>query len=168
MRLAGITRFLASPAEREAIAREFQLAASGLVLGPACRSRLEDLTSASGCYLWTMDVDEDRFKIYIGQTRSLRKRVTDYSIEMQIHSPNDFKLRFFQELALEVFPSARFDVHFAPLPDGERHEREKSLVRQFAPLINTLRVPTQADRAIILNGYRQYYRAAFAHRCGDA
>ena len=33
-----------------------------------------------------------RFKIYVGRTGSIRRRVIDYAIGFQLHSPNDFKV----------------------------------------------------------------------------
>lgn len=167
MPLVDLKRFLATPREREAIEGDFQLVASGVVLGPGSRRGAEKLPASGGCYFWTMDVDARRFKIYVGQTNSLKKRITDYSLDVQIHSPNDFKLRFFQEIAFDTYPGAQFNVHFMRLPDGERQNREKELIRRYDPLINRLRPPTQDDRALILKGFREYYRAAFEHRCGD-
>ena len=115
-----------------------------------------------------MRLKSDRYKIYLGRTHSLRKRVQDYQNAFQVHAPNDFKLRFFQEFMAAAFPAAALDLYFRPLALKDCKTEETRLVRLYRPLINVQGKPTAAERDLVRKAFGEYYasvtRRALAER----
>ncbi len=153
--------FEVTRSDAEVIERQFTRLLVGCCLGELtaveCRSTL---MARSGCYLWVMRLESAQFKIYVGQTNSIQKRVTDYTVGFQIHSPNDYKLRFFEELMREAFPLATLDLYFAAAPVEQCRDRENEFVRQFRPLINTLPPANEEERELIRQAFRAYYQSS--------
>ena len=114
-----------------------------------------------------MRVDRAQFVIYVGRTNSILRRVNDYSGAFQIQSPNDFKMRLVEEALAEQYPGALFDLHFLPLPEAECTARERKLIAQFQPVVNSLPKPNSQERSAIERAYRAYYRAAIARQATD-
>lgn len=168
MSLLNLERFLFSTSESQQLRQGFRLIASNVSLADVPVELRRTVPAESGCYFWTLRLGGGEYRIYLGRTRSLRRRLLDYTNDIQIHSPNDFKLRFFQELILETEPEAQFDLYFIAVSEETFKKAETDLVRQFRPLINFLRPPTTEDRDTISAGFRSYYRAAFMDRCSDA
>ena len=163
-------RFELSSTEAQALEGDFRLLISGIDLRNINQATsLSGLPAQSGCYFWIMCSDSRRYKIYIGRTRSILKRVMDYANDFQVHAPNDYKLRFFQESMSRGFPTAAFDLYFTDVPVEQCKAREKELLRQFSPLINTLPPPTEHERDLIRRAFEEYYRSSTArHLTGDA
>ena len=124
----------------------------------------ERLPDEAGCYFWILVRNEIRYRIYLGRTNSIRKRVTDYSIEFQMHSPNDFKIRFFQEFVREELPGARLDLYFAPTPIEEYKARETELVRLYRPVINERAAATEEEKALIKSAFGDFYSSVFKRK----
>src|SRR5215469_7980184 len=94
--LAGLDSFVFSKEEEEALLRDFRLVVSDYKLEN--RSSVAALSSHTepGLYFWVLGVGANRYKVYVGKTRSLFRRVQDYTNGFQPHSPNDFKLQVLQ------------------------------------------------------------------------
>ena len=147
------------------VEQEFQLllADCRLSLGRSSPG-LAALPPVSGCYLWIASHDSARFSIYAGRTSSIRRRAADYSAPFQIHSPNDFKLRFFEEELRVVLPSATLALYFQAIPADLCSNRERDLIAEFRPAINTLPVPDDVVRKAVEDVYREHYRRALLRR----
>jgi hypothetical protein len=165
MQIEQLKTFELTTADADLVGHEFTLLLADCRLSELtateCRAKLP---AQSGCYLWIMCLDSSRYKIYVGQTRSILKRVTDYSRGFQIHSPNDYKLRFFEEAMRETFPQGTLDLYFAAMKLDDCQTRETELVRHLAPLINTLPVANEQERGLIRDAFRAYYRSSVARR----
>jgi len=167
MSFPDLRRFELTAFERQELTRDFTLAASDVSLNEVSPDVRKAVPTVSGCYFWTMRRENVEYKIYIGRTRSLRTRLKDYANAIQIHAPNDYKLRFFQEFIHQMDSEAAFDLYVMAVAESEFKAKETALVRQFQPFVNFLRAPTAEDRARIQDGFRLYYEEAFRHRLDD-
>ncbi|HVT39012.1 MAG TPA: hypothetical protein VHE78_08200 [Gemmatimonadaceae bacterium] len=86
-----------------------------------------------------------RSKIYVGRTGSIRRRVTDYALGFQLHSPTTSSCASSRKPCAKPFPAATLELYFAPAPKAECGERERSYIRMLRPLVNTL-PPAAAER----------------------
>ena len=161
--LPSLARFLFSQDQAAQLRAEFEQIATDIRLHSADASVRSSMPQTSGCYFWTLRDTGREYRIYVGRTKSMKKRFADYASDIQIHAPNDQKLRFFQEFIHELDETAAFDLYFMRVPEMESKARERLLVDHFKPLINSLRRPTPEDRESIRNGFRAYYRDAFTH-----
>lgn len=125
---------------------------------------LSSLPDKSGCYLWVVRYGAAKYCIYAGRTNSVRRRAGDYSAPFQMHSPNDFKLRFFEEQLREFQPQAKLSLFFKAVPTEHCVEEEKRFISMFMPAINRLAAPSAQDREVIQSAYRDYYRSAFGNK----
>lgn len=139
MNLPDLGSFRFSSLEAQTLREQFGLIATNLELHAVPSELRKSVPSNSGCYFWTMRLGGAEFKIYIGRTRSMRKRLADYANDIQIHAPNDYKLRFFQEFIHEADKSATFDLYFTAVGEDRFKAREVELVNKFRPFINFLR-----------------------------
>ncbi len=155
----GIEQFRLSEEDAALLQRDFALVATAVDLNRFDPTRYPELRSATGCYLWLMTLTPARYKIYLGKTSSLLRRVSDYGRDFQIHSPNDYKLRFFQDLLALALPSATMDLYFTSVPLTQCTGRETDLVRRFRPLINVQPAPNDEERRIIQDAFRRYYES---------
>ena len=127
------------------------------------------LPASSGCYFWLMGYDSRRFKIYIGKARSIRKRITDYAKGFQPHSPNDYKLRLFQEGMNRDLASATLELYYVEVAgEKQRGEAETKFKCRFRPRINYLPKPLPQEREAIRNAYRDYYQSCIARHIADS
>jgi excinuclease UvrABC nuclease subunit len=167
MHLDKMKRFELNAIEAQVLEGNFRLLMSGLDLRNLDKvTCMSSLPVQSGCYFWIMRSDSRRYKIYIGRTRSILKRVMDYANAFQVHSPNDYKLRFFQESMSQAFPTTALDLYFTDVPVEQCKARETELVRQFSPLINTLPPPTDHERDRIRGAFEEYYRSSTTRHLG--
>jgi len=141
----------------ESFASEFRLVREGVDFATLEKA---SIPSACGCYFWLLSVGPRRFKIYLGRTRSLSRRLLEYRNPFQVHSPNDFKLQFFWAWLTRDIPAARLDLYFRTVPPDLCKAAETELVRRYRPLINCLPPPTLADRQAIQFAFEEYYRSA--------
>lgn len=125
---------------------------------------LSQLPAVAGCYLWIAAHESARFCVYVGRTNSIRRRAADYSAPFQMHSPNDFKLRFFEEELRTALPTATLSLYFQEFPVEKCALRERELIVALRPAINTLPVPDQTIRKQIADVYREHYRNALRNR----
>ncbi|WP_157726358.1 GIY-YIG nuclease family protein [Imhoffiella purpurea] len=85
--------FKFSLSEKESFTRDFLLIASNVRLDALNRELALKLVNdglkkpaanSIGVYFWILKLDTLEYKIYIGKTKSLPKRLIDYSVEFQI------------------------------------------------------------------------------------
>jgi hypothetical protein len=115
-----------------------------------------------------MRIGQERYKIYVGRARSVRKRVKDYGLPFQVHSPNDFKLQLFQLFMADTWPDAELELHFVQCPEADLKKRELTLIKSLHPLIDSLRAPSPEERQQILQAFTRYYNNALKELLNDA
>lgn len=163
--LPGLEAFCLSLEGRGGLESRFQLALEDANF--IARSK-EDIRQAipgtyntSGVYFWVMSVGELRYRIYIGKTKSLVRRVADYLKEFQAHSPNDYKIRIFQQTILKLEPTTRFSLYFMQSPLGSYTNLENDLIREYDPLLNRRAEVSQAAKDSFRIAFETFYRAGF-------
>lgn len=127
---------------------------------------LRALRDVAGIYFWTMRIGTSTFKIYVGKTKSLPRRLSDYTNEFQVHAPNDYKLRFFQSFILSLEPDAAFDLHFAEGGAQGYTMDETEAVKEYGPLINERADTTAEDRETMKQAFSDHYSRIFAQKLG--
>jgi len=150
--------------EREVFLSEFQLVVRNVDLA---NIQLDDpaitaLLKVKGVYFCTVRVADSDYKLYAGRTESLPRRLADYKRGFQEHSPNDFKLRFFQPFFLARFPSAEFSLFFHATHDFKTKETE--VVRSYKPLINERQAAKPEARSAVKQAYENYYVKIFEEK----
>jgi hypothetical protein len=106
------------------------------------------------------------YKIYIGKTSSLKRRMNDYAKEFQPHSANDFKLRIFQQAIFDHAPDAVFQLRFRPVGLADCTRLESEAVREFLPLLSERSSPSAETKEAIRNAFEAFYRRGFEERLG--
>ncbi len=157
--------FVLTATDNTALASGFTRLAQNVDLC-AVESLLPLLPADSGCYLWLLCHECRQYKVYLGRAGSIRKRVKDYGLDFQLHSPNDFKLRLFYSFMTEWWPGSTLDLYFAAHPAAHLRDRERDLIRQFRPLINNLPAPSDDERTIVQDAFRAYYRSVLGRLLG--
>jgi hypothetical protein len=120
----------------------------------------------SGVYYWIMRYEGNRFKIYVGRTTSLRRRLREYSNRFQPGVPNDYKMRHFERWMRDRFPDAQLELHFYKSDDPVR--QEKRILSATRPFINERPAPDPAalrDSAALEHANWEYYRNRFDRQC---
>ena len=161
MTLLDLNRYQLNSEEKSTFHYEFKLIMSNVILeniklnSPA----LKMLSNVPGVYFWMMRIGINSYKIYAGKTNSLPRRLRDYKNEFQEHSPNDYKLRFFQNFIIEHHSDAEFDLYFLTA-DGHT-QKENEVVRKYCPLINEKARVSEADRTVMKDAFEEYYKSIF-------
>jgi hypothetical protein len=114
-----------------------------------------------GVYFWLLRADGRTYKIYVGKTKSLKRRLSDYLVGFQVHSPNDYKLQFFQDFIFERVPEAKFALFFRRCSSDDLTECETEACRLFRPLINERAHESYPAREKVKNAFKEYYEAIF-------
>lgn len=166
----GLGRYHLSREDRATIDADFGLVCldANLVArekGDIGRSGGTEL-AVPGIYFWTVVIASATYNIYIGKTSSLKRRMNDYAKEFQPHSPNDFKLRIFQQAIFEHAPDAVFQLRFRPASLGDCTRLETETVRNFLPLLNERSVPSAETREAFRNAFEEFYRSGFEELLG--
>ena len=128
--------------------------------------KLRALRDVSGIYFWTMRSGTSTYKIYVGKTKSLPRRLSDYTNEFQVHAPNDYKLRFFQSFILSREPNAVFDLYFTEGGAQGYTIDETEAVKEYGPLINERAETTAEDREVMKQAFAAHYSGIFARKVG--
>ena len=126
-----------------------------------CHSLQKDHCNVTGVYFWVMEIKSQQYRVYVGKTKSLKRRLSDYFNNFQIHSPNDYKLNFFQNYVLGLYPDARFDLYFMPCEISEYTQNETKMVNKFSPLINERPRVSQETKNKMKQAFREYYVSVF-------
>jgi hypothetical protein len=154
--------FLLTKAEAVQLRSEFSLLSGNFTL---LRSEVKELTSGSykdggGIYFLLLKYKSKKYKIYIGKTKRLKKRLMDYANDFQAHSPNDYKLQLFVTYLAMVAPGASLELHFARKEAEHLTEAEKRAIDQFKPLLNQLRKPDPEAKKRLTDAFALYYQSA--------
>lgn len=121
---------------------------------------LLELSVKQGVYFWLMRVEDNIYKVYAGKTKSLPRRLKDYSNGFQLHAPNDFKLQFFYTFMLTHYSDAKFDLYF--VSDAYHTEKENEVLQKFTPIIiNERDRVSKEDRDEVKNAFSKYYSSSF-------
>ena len=126
-----------------------------------------DVTADAGIYFWLLDLDSICYKIYIGKTTSLKRRLGDYSNPFQIHSPNDYKIKFFQEFILNKYKKAQFRLLFKRASKESITTLETKEINTFNPLINQRKKPSKEVQLKIFDSFQAYYNESFQLISGE-
>lgn len=119
---------------------------------------LMEVKNVPGVYFLLMRSNDSLYKIYAGKARCLRRRLNDYTNEFQVHSPNDYKLRFFRNFMLMHEPQAEFDLYFQKCAIDTYTQRETAMIEKYDPLINQR---GQGDRMVIQDAFKSYFSQSF-------
>lgn len=114
-----------------------------------------------GVYFWMMGAGGQNYRIYVGKTKSLARRVSDYMKDFQAHSPNDYKIRVFQQTILEKYPEAQFRLYFAAASLEKYTQIENELILRLDPLLNRRASTGAGARESFRKAFEAYYRAGF-------
>ena len=147
---------------------QFSLVAESVNLEISSRSEVEskiieslmiDDCNVTGVYFWILRIEDAQYKIYAGKTKSLKRRLSDYFNKFQIHSPNDYKLKFFQSFIFSHLPNADFDLYFKQCNLSDYTEYETQTVNQFKPLINERAQVTDEAKDKMKQAFAEYYES---------
>lgn len=125
------------------------------------RSASASLHNGPGVYFWAMGVGNQSYRIYIGKTKSLARRVSDYMKDFQAHSPNDYKIRIFQQTIFDKHPEAQFRLHFVAASLETYTQVENDWIQRFDPLLNRRASASAGARDSFRKAFEAYYRAGF-------
>lgn len=168
--LPGLRGFELGHHETEAFHSHFTLVKRDIDLercaSPSHDASLRELRDVAGIYFLTMRIGTSTYKIYVGKTRSLPRRVSDYSKNFQVHAPNDFKLRCFQAYIKEQFPLAVFDLYFAQAGLQGYTSDETEAEKLYRPLINQRADTSAEDKLIMKRAFENHYSTIFSKRLG--
>jgi len=117
--------------------------------------------SKIGVYFWLVDIDNKLFKIYVGKTNSFERRLNDYIIDFQIHSPNDYKMRFFYDFVVKNFETAKFCLFFRACQIENYTKIETECINEYEPLINKRASVDKKTKEGIKKAFCDYYEAVF-------
>ena len=145
--------------EAAAFDAQFECAFPRVDLSTPGAYQVPEAFCSSGCYFWIMRIGTRRFKVYLGRTKLLPRRLREYANGFQPHAPNDFKLQSFHSLMSETLPNASLELHFKRLTADECKAEETRLVREFKPLLNKLPAASADERTEIQRAFEKYYRA---------
>lgn len=110
-------------------------------------------------YFWRMRHGGEEYKIYVGKTNSLPRRLREYRNEFQPGVPNDFKLRHFQTWAQDRFPGSALDLYAVQTNDNQAVETE--VWQKTKPLINERAdIPSHN----LKSSHAEYYWTIFEHK----
>jgi len=117
-----------------------------------------------GLYFFVLNCDGEKFKIYLGRTNALSRRMREYTNTFQPHSPNDFKLQAFQSFVSESIPRATIDLYFQCQPASQLKEAEANAISLYKPLLNEPSQPTVEARRALQDAFSLYIRSTFEQR----
>jgi hypothetical protein len=170
------SEFLVCESELEAISHEYEVICSNFLLIDVnettemtftLKKEMMNVTADAGVYFWLLDLDSNCYKIYIGKTTSLKRRLGDYSNPFQIHSPNDYKMKFFQEFILNKYENAQFRLLFKRASKESITALETKEINAFNPLINQRKKPSKEVQLKIFDSFRAYYNESFQLITGE-
>lgn len=115
----------------------------------------------TGVYFWLLIIGSRAYAVYVGKTKDIERRLTDYLTPFQVHSPNDFKLRFFQNFVFRKEPNAQFPLFFEKCPSDQLIQRETELCQQYLPLINDRAQASAEAKAQVKDAFESYYDSIF-------
>lgn len=162
---SGLRQFIQSAEEAVVVSSKFTLVCEDAnLVTPECgmiQDFLKTKNAVPGVYYWSMRVAESEYKIYVGKTTSLQRRVKDYLKDFQPHSTNDYKLRIFQKAAFVCCPGAVFILRFSECNISDLTGTENEIVFRLRPLLNQRVTPPESAKATLQRAFEDYYAAGF-------
>jgi hypothetical protein len=114
-----------------------------------------------GVYFWVLTIKNKHYKIYIGKTNSIKRRIKEYTIGFQIHSPNDFKMRFFQNFIEKHFSKYTLSLFFVSESLERYSQKETESIRYFKPMINEHSNSSAIQKKAMQKAFANYYESVF-------
>jgi hypothetical protein len=106
---SGLVRYQATELDQQTIRSTFELAEENIHLrlraNPVVGSQFAAFQE--GLYFFLLNFAGKKFKIYLGRTNALSRRIREYTGAFQPHSPNDFRWQAFQHYVSDVKPHRR-------------------------------------------------------------
>ena len=136
----------------------------GLIKDDLNHELLGDVKDVPGVYFLIMRIGQYRYKVYAGKTKTIKRRLYEYTSEFQVHAPNDYKLRFFQEFMLKHDPKIKFDLYFQKSDIDGYTKMETAVVREYKPLINQRNHSVVAERMAMKEAFTTYCVQMFERR----
>jgi hypothetical protein len=163
---AGLSRYKITAAEAELIGSQFILVEADMHL--QLKGIAVDSTRyaghGKGLYFFVLRIDNERFKIYLGRTNTLSRRMREYTSGFQPHSPNDFKLQAFQWYLAKALPDAKLDLFFQPMPGGDLKTAEAAGISHYRPLLNETSKASNEARLALQEAFSVYVHSTFEQR----
>ena len=125
---------------------------------------LGDVKDVPGVYFLVMRIGQCRYKVYAGKTKTINRRLYEYTSEFQVHAPNDYKLRFFQDFMLKHDPLIKFDLYFQKSNIDGYTKMETAVVREYQPFINQRSHTVVAERMAMKEAFATYCMQMFERR----
>lgn len=127
----------------------------------------------AGLYLWTFIIDNVEFKLYVGSAnerksaqnnkRGMAGRFSEYIDKFHPSSPNDYKIKFFENFLGEVKVS--FNFYYSERNDSDLRAIESRLRKEINPLFdNTNFFKEDKNKEKIKNCYQEEYNVFFNHK----
>jgi hypothetical protein len=163
---AGLSRYKITAAEAELIGSQFILVEADVHLqlkGVAVDST-RYARHREGLYFFVLRIDDQCFKIYLGRTNALSRRMREYTSGFQPHSPNDFKLQAFQWYLAKSLPDAKLDLLFRPMPSEDLKAAEAAGISHYRPLLNETSKASNEARLALQEAFSVYVHSTFEQR----
>ena len=157
--LPGLIRYQLTPHDNTSISSDFKLVCRDANL-MACDNGDINLAlniAVPGVYFLTVIIGKITYKIYIGKTNSLQRRVKEYLNEFQPHSPNDYKLRCFQQRIIALNPKAIFHIYFACADREDCTRLETDAVDKYRPLLNERGRQSDESKETFRRAFEAFY-----------
>ena len=136
----------------------------GLIKDDLNHELLGDVKDVPGVYFLVMRIGQCRYKVYAGKTKTINRRLYEYTSEFQVHAPNDYKLRFFQDFMLKHDPQIKFDLYFQKSDIDGYTKMETVVVREYQPFINQRSPTVVAERMAMKEAFATYCMQTFERR----
>lgn len=157
-------KFVARPAERGLIEKQFTLHSAELDFSLRNPKYLATVPNVSGVYFIGGIRDGALLKAYIGKAASLRKRLNDYHRGFQVHSPNDGKMRFLQEWLQQEDPGWRLCLYTIAVGVRDISRKEGEWIAELKPLVNGTIRADSSHKEEVRTAYRGYFHGFFRKR----
>jgi len=165
-----LERFALTPSLLRDLREEFQLALEGCDFREAtkAKAKLQLGRSTPGVYFWLARAWGKQYRLYVGQTKSLSYRLSNYLSPFQPNATNDFKLRICSDLIVREHPEATFDLYFAqikgirsdsPRLRSELRDRERLMLDKYGgAFVNQRGAASLSAKERLRAAYEEFYR----------
>ncbi len=160
----NLTPYKFSDNELRILKTEYLLIIKNVDLSDIDKNTLEKITDNYGVYFWLMNYENQSYKIYIGRTNSLKRRLNEHKSNFQRNSPNDFKLRFFQEFINKHLRGSILDLYFMKCSKADYKEKEKNAIHLFKPMVNESQKTSVEMKGKIQQAHQEYYVDTFLNK----
>ena len=125
--------------------------------------RNNDSINKPGVYLWTFNIENKEYKLYIGKASPLQRmgvinRLKDYFNKFQSQSPNDFKINHFNNYIRLISREVTYKMYYwiyEPIEELSLSAIEKILRNQLKPVFNNKKIKLPVDLLKLLENINQ-------------